>query len=247
GGGSIEDLWSFNEEIVARAIAACPIPVVAGIGHETDFTIADFAADLRAPTPTGAAQMATPDGAEWRRRIDRLGQGLRGEMRRRLDGLGQRLDGLGRRLQHPAIRLADQVRHLEHLSHRLAMANQAGLERRQRQMERLASRLTAAVPHLDSQRERIADHRRRLAFACQAELSRRTAAVASLASHLSHLNPQAVLLRGYSIVRDGAGNILVDSRQTSAGAPITVTLARGGLDALVRTTTPNAGKIGGDP
>ncbi|MEW5894097.1 MAG: exodeoxyribonuclease VII large subunit [Pseudomonadota bacterium] len=233
GGGSIEDLWAFNEEIVARAIAACPIPTVSGVGHETDFTIADFVADLRAPTPTGAAQLATPDRAELAQQIDHLTRRLQFGQRRRLDNLAQRVDGLARRLIHPAARLDQQRRHLDHLARRLQHALSGRLQQSHRRSEQLASRLRSLRPDLAALRQRLHYLAQRQRRAQGQHLARLAARLDTLASHLAHLNPQAVLERGYSIVRDAQGRIVRDSGDLKPGSEIEVTLARGGLGAQV--------------
>ena len=235
GGGSIEDLWSFNVEAVARAIADCPIPVVAGVGHETDFTIADFVADLRAPTPTGAAQLATPDSHELLQQQNQLLRRLHLSQRRRMDTLAQRLDGMSRRLVHPAARIAEQRRHLDHLAHRLAMTWSSHLGRKQHAVLHQTDRLRHAQPRTVEQQQQANDLARRLKTSLASTLQRRHDRLRALESHLAHLNPDAVLGRGYSLVRDMAGNIVRDSDQLNLGEKLAITLAKGAIGAEVTT------------
>jgi exodeoxyribonuclease VII large subunit len=148
GGGSLEDLWAFNEEVVARAIDACPVPVVSGVGHETDFTIADFIADVRAPTPTAAASMASPDQEALRDAVAALRRRLARDLRRQLETRAQRLDGLSRRLLTPAQRIERQGRELAALARRMANATRRGLAEGTRHLAAVRNALT----HLDPTR-----------------------------------------------------------------------------------------------
>ena len=212
GGGSLEDLWAFNEEVVARAIAASPIPVVSGVGHETDFTISDFVADLRAATPTAAAVAASPDREALREALAALRRRLARDARRTVDTRAQRLDGLARRLLTPAQRLERDRQGLAQLARRLrrALPDFAG---DRRAMERFARRLLAAGSRMQEERGR--------------KLSgSRTA--------LAHLDPNQVLGRGYSIVRDPDGHVRRTSDGLAAGSPLDITFAEGGAGVTVR-------------
>jgi exodeoxyribonuclease VII large subunit len=148
GGGSLEDLWAFNEEAVARAIAACPIPVVSGVGHETDFTIADFVADARAPTPTAAAALASPDRAALCETVALLHRRMSRDLRRGMETRAQRLDGLARRLLTPAERIDRQRRDLASLARRMAAAARRGLSDNTRHLAAVRN----ALAHLDPTR-----------------------------------------------------------------------------------------------
>ena len=205
GGGSIEDLWQFNEESVARAIRACALPVVAGIGHETDITIADFAADLRAPTPTAAAEAVSPSrDALFGRLAELTGRATRAALRR-VDTEIQRVDGLARRLVHPRARLAASGRLLG----------------------QLVARLSAARPDIERLERERAELLRRLGFAMRHKLERSGERLGRLAAILTGLDPTAVLARGYSLTRNAKGEVVRDGTLLTPGELVRTTFSRG--------------------
>jgi exodeoxyribonuclease VII large subunit len=206
GGGSIEDLWAFNEEIVARAIAASEIPIVSGVGHETDFTIADFVADERAPTPTAAAQRVAPDRHALLRGLQDQAQHLQRAQRNHLQNSMQAVDFLQRRLVHPAQQLQRQTLQLDQQQQRMQRAFAHRQQQQHWQWQSLAQRLIKASRTAQAQR---------------------LVRVDNSAQHLILLDPKKVLARGYSMVQDASGSVVSDAEQLAIGAELRITFARG--------------------
>ncbi|MDD4929880.1 MAG: exodeoxyribonuclease VII large subunit [Gallionella sp.] len=225
GGGSIEDLWAFNEEVVARAIYDSPVPIVSGVGHETDFTIADFVADERAPTPTAAAQRVVPDRHALMQGLRDIARHLLRAQRNRVQNAMQSVDYLQRRLIHPSRQLANHSQHLDQLRQRLMRSYAMRLQQQQYLCQSYARRLSGSDFHrLRDKQDHLAG---RLCMAMQNEQNRQQANMDALAQHLALLDPKQVLRRGYSLVQDESGRLVSGIRQLTAGDELRITLAEG--------------------
>lgn len=238
GGGSMEDLSVFNDERVARAIATSSVPIITGVGHETDFSIADFVADLRAPTPTGAAQLATPSRIDLNQHVQHSRARLAQCHLRRLQSWGQRLDGLTRHLKHPRERILNQRQRLSNLIWRVSQ-----LVNTSHHVARL--RLAATLPSLSRYRETLVNHQRiagvhthRLDDAMRRSLAHHREQIRFLQTQLDILSPTHVLSRGYSIISNRMGHVIHSTDQVEVGEDVDILLGSGGLTANITGSKP---------
>jgi len=236
GGGSIEDLWSFNEEVVAHAISSCVIPIICGVGHETDFTIADFVADRRAPTPTGAAELASIPVEELQQLLNRLQHSLRRALVHRIEKDMQKIDLLAHRLSHPGERVTNQFVRVQHLYERFVNQWSYQMERRRWKINELEKRLQRIVcSRADFLRNielcRQLSERLRRAFDRHFEVW--SVKLQHQQLKLTHLNPQSILERGYSITISERGEIIRTANQLHTDEQIQVKFAEGQVDAKI--------------
>jgi exodeoxyribonuclease VII large subunit len=241
GGGSLEDLWAFNDERLARAIVASPIPVITGIGHEIDFTIADFAADVRAPTPSAAAELVVPDAQEWLTAFAQLGAQLRRCMRRRLEEHRERLRWLTGRaaLASPVARLGAQAQRLDELEQCLVRALRRRLQEHRERLRWLTGRAALASPavRLSQQSLRLKNLTEQLNRAWRYTLDSKREKLLPLVRTLNAVSPLATLERGYAIVSIDGGAILRDAADARPGTIIEARLARGRIRAKVEAAS----------
>lgn len=236
GGGSLEDLWAFNNEHLARAIFHSRLPVMSAVGHEVDVTLADFAADCRAPTPSAAAEQLVPDQRELKRQLVVQQQRLQRAITARFERDSQRLDTLRARLRHPGDRLAQQRQHIKTLHQRLERAMQQRLFQTRERLELWRKRL--AVEDLQrrhlSEQQHLERLNRRLQNAMALQLERRQTKLSSAARELNAVSPLAVLGRGYAIAQDEHGQIVCSAADTSPGQKLKLRLGEGKLSVEVK-------------
>ncbi|MDB4438106.1 exodeoxyribonuclease VII large subunit [bacterium] len=237
GGGSLEDLWNFNEEIVARAIADCPIPVISAVGHEIDFTISDFVADLRAPTPSAAAELVVPDQAELRDRLTSLKARLNRVVEGRLDRLSDQLDYCERSIfsQSPERKLQHQIFRVDGLKREFGSAVENSLRERERLIENYQANWDRYHPReiLKRRDEKVAQLRNGFLLASAHALEARENRLENLSSLLQALGPGSILKRGFSVTYGPDGEIVKSIQDVAPGDELKTQVVDGAIESVV--------------
>ena len=253
GGGSLEDLWTFNTEPVARAIAASPIPVVSAVGHESDVTIADFVADLRAPTPSAAAELIAPDQHEWMQSLDNISSRLATHAMGRIQQGERILGATAKRLRNPAVtlaqyqdRLSNQRRSLQSLTYRaiedldigriassLVSATKGRIDDEQARLDRARERLSPPIHHLRALEQSRLNLTLRLSQAADQRLKASTAALTQVSRQLEALSPLKTLARGFSITQTESGDLVSSADQLEMGQIVDIRLSKGRASATI--------------
>ena len=229
GGGSLEDLWPFNERVVAQAIFDSTLPVVSAVGHEVDFSIADFVADQRAPTPSAAAELLSPDQAELNSRLQLLRGRLQQALSRRLQRLREQTLTLQRRIRDPRSRLREQAQRLDELELRLNRQWQAGQRQRLARLDAQQRQLTLLNPQrqLLARQHHVQEWQRRLQQALLSQLRQQRQRLTALQTQLRNLGPEQTLNRGYAIVLNGQGQAVRRADSLQPGEPLRARFAQG--------------------
>ena len=235
GGGSLEDLWAFNEEVVARALTACPIPTISAVGHETDTTISDLVADVRAPTPSAAAEIASANAAELAEEIRTIHARLSRAMQVQLRHLKQQLQLTSNRIRHPREQLHNRAQRLDHLEMRLRSAIQQSTSEASRKFDGLLRTLQHVHPErrISQARDTLALQTQRLQKGVARVLEQKGAELGHASQLLHSVSPLAVLDRGYAIVRDEQQRVIRDASQVRSGQRIHARLAKGEVAATI--------------
>jgi len=235
GGGSLEDLWAFNEEVVARAIVASELPVVSAVGHEVDFTIADFVADVRAPTPSAAAELLSPDTDELAATLAGFEQQLQRSIEQRITAGKTQLQWLQTQLRHPGSRLREQAQRLDELESRLTLARANRTQLSHHRLALLAARLQQQNPAGDIEKKQLnaTGLLRRLQQQMLQQLAQHKLQLANSVQLLNAVSPLATLDRGYAIVSDNKQRVISDVDQLSPGQSLFTRLAHGTVESTV--------------
>ena len=233
GGGSIEDLWAFNEEPVVRAIEACEIPVVSGVGHETDFTLADFVADVRAPTPTGAAELVSPNRQESLHRLAQAKGRLKTVLEQRYFDASQKLDWLTRQIRHPRQKLDEQRTHIHKLAQTLSYSMTQNVRAHTVRFEHQTQALKHCRPDISVYRQDIDRFQTTLSHAFRQLLAHRRQSLTAQTTLLEAVSPQQILERGFSVVKNTRGQVIRNADVLKQGQKLHITFADGETDVRV--------------